>query len=83
MSHQLIESLFDIFGDDNSSSSVEDAAVSEHAWQGGCFALAELARRGKISKDLIGQTLDCVLRVNIISSSLDIKHAIERLTHYL
>lgn len=67
-SHQITEAVLETF-EDSSPGPPDVAQIPEHAWHGACLSLAELARRGAIPLDLVGQTLDCVLRVRLPAPS--------------
>lgn len=67
LSQQIVESIFEIFDD---AAPFTEETTLEYAWQGGCYTLAEFARRGLISEELIGMTLDRVIRVRLFITTV-------------
>lgn len=59
-SSEIVEALLANF---DSGETPEDGRASENIWHGSCLALAEVARRDRIPDALVGELLDCILRV--------------------
>jgi hypothetical protein len=78
----VVETPFGTILDPGGSSGPDGANKGESRWHGVCLAIAEMARRGLVKEDAVGEAVHWVLKVYPFLTSLDKADAIGTIVRY-